>query len=65
AARWSSPTIAGSSTAWPRTCWPSRATRRWSGSRATSRPTRNIAASASAPRPTGRTASPTRGWRAP
>ena len=54
-------TIAGSSTASPRTCSPSRATRRSPGSRATSRPTRSTAARCSAPRPTARTGSPTSG----
>ncbi len=62
AARSSSPTTAGSSTASPRTCSPSRATRRSPGSRATSRPTRSTAAPRSAPPPTGPTASPTSAW---
>ena len=56
----SSPTTAGSWTAWRRTCSPSRATRRSPGSRATSRPTRRTAGRGSAPRPTGRIGSPTR-----
>ena len=55
----SSATIAGSSIASPRTCWPSRATARWSGSRATTRTTRPIGSAASAPRPTSRIASST------
>ena len=60
AARWSSPTIAGSWTGSPRTCSRSRATRRSAGSRATSRPTRASATSSSAPTPTGRSGSRTR-----
>ena len=40
AARWSSATTAGSSTGSAPTCWPSRATRRCAGSRATSPSTR-------------------------
>ena len=60
AAPWSSPTIAGSWTASPRTSWPSRATRRCAGSRATSRPTRASDTSSSALRPTGPTGSRTR-----
>ncbi|MCK7471725.1 MAG: ATP-binding cassette domain-containing protein [Desulfomicrobium escambiense] len=59
AARWSSATTAGSSTASPPTSSPSRGIRRWSGSRGTTRSTRRTARSASAPRPTGRTASST------
>jgi sulfate-transporting ATPase len=43
AARWSSATTAGSSTASPPTSWPSRATARWCGSRATTRTTRPTA----------------------
>ena len=62
-APWSPPTTGGSSTAWPPTSWPGRATTRTrpggSGSRATSRPTRRTRSSASASRPPGRTASRT------
>ena len=60
AAWWSSATIAGSSTASPPTSSPSRATARWSGSRATTRTTRPIGGGAWAPTPTSRTGSATR-----
>src|SRR5216684_2234534 len=50
---------AGSSTGWPPTCWPSRATAGWSGSRATTRTTRPTGTSGSARRPTPRIASAT------
>ncbi len=55
AARWSSRTTAGSSTASRPTCSPSRATPRSSGSRATSRPTRSAPRAA---RRRGRPAAP-------
>ena len=55
----SSATIAGSSTASPRTCWPSKATARSCGSRATIRTTRSTASAASAPKRTSRTESST------
>ena len=59
AAPWSSATIAGSSTASPRTSWRSKATARPSGSKATTRITKPIASAASARRPISRTASST------
>jgi hypothetical protein len=59
AARSSSATTAGSSTARRPTSWPSRATARRSGSRATTKTTRPTASAASAPRPNGPTASST------
>src|SRR5438067_2313728 len=46
---------AGSSTASPPTSWRSRATPRWSGSRAPMTSTRRTATAGSAPRPTSRT----------
>ena len=55
----SSATIAGSSIASPRTCWRSKATARWSGSRATTRTTKPIASAGSAPKPISRTGSST------
>ena len=55
----SSATTAGSSTASRRTCSRSRATARWSGSRATTRTTRPTGSAGSAPRPTSRTGSST------
>src|SRR5690606_9290669 len=59
----SSPTTAGSSTVWRRTCSPTRAPRRTrragTGSRATSPPTRRTRSSGSAPTPPARTGSPT------
>ena len=54
---WSSATIVGSSTASPPTSWPSRATARCAGSRATSASTRPCATASSVPRPTSPTAS--------
>jgi hypothetical protein len=59
AAPWSSPTTAGSSTASPPTSSPSRATARWSGSRATTPTTRPTASAVSVSTPTSRTASNT------
>ena len=55
----SSATTAGSSIASPRTSWRSKATARWSGSRATTRTTRPTGTAGWAPRPTSRTASST------
>ena len=52
-------TTAGSSTVSPPTCWRSRATRRWSGSRAPTTSTRRTGRRGWAPRPTGLTASST------
>ena len=60
AASSSSATTAGSSTASPPTSSPSRATARWSGSRATTRTTRPTGSGAWARTPTSRTASATR-----
>src|SRR3990167_5657976 len=65
AAPWSSPTIAGSSTAPPPKCWPSRATATSNGSRATTRTTRPTGTAASAPTPTSRTGSSTSRWCGP
>ena len=59
AAPWSSATIAGSSIASPRTCWRSRATAAWCGSRGTIRTTKPIGSAGSAPRPTRRIGSST------
>ena len=59
AAPWSSATTAGSSTASPPTSWPSRATRRSPGSRATTRTTRPIGSAGWAPPPISRIASST------
>ena len=59
AAPWSSATTAGSSTAWPRTSSPSRATARSSGSTATTASTKTTNTSARASTPSARTASPT------
>ena len=53
----SSATIAGSSIASPRTCSRSKATARWSGSRATTRTTKPTESAGSAPRRTSRTGS--------
>ena len=55
AAWWWSRTIAGSWTAWPPTCWRSRATPACTSSRATSRPTSSGSATSWARRPTART----------
>ena len=59
-AAWSSSaTTGGSSTGSPRTCWPSKATAAWSGSRGTTRTTRWTVTAASARKPTVRTGSGT------
>src|SRR5215471_13676230 len=58
----SSRTTAGFSIASPPTSSPSRATAKWSGSKATSPITRRIAGDASAPRPTSRTVSGISRW---
>jgi ABC-type iron transport system FetAB ATPase subunit len=57
-------TIAGSWIAWPRTSWPSRATRRWSGSKARTTSTRRTGESGWARRPLSRTGSSSSRWRA-
>ena len=57
AAWWSSATIAGSSTASPRTSWRSKATATSTGAKATSRPTKSSATNAWAKAPTSRSAS--------
>ena len=57
AAPWSSATIAGSSTASPRTCWRSRGTATSSGSRGTTRTTKPTVTAGLAPTPTSPTVS--------
>ena len=62
AARWSSRTIAGSSTASRRTFSRSRGTAKWCGSRGTTARTPRISTGGRARTPTSRTGSSTRSW---